>query len=61
MSKELILLVADYFKWKDVPMGWGFGAEKSNSERRLRRYLAKHRPAATKQIVIRRRKAKCSG
>lgn len=34
-------LVALYFKMKDIPQGWGFGKEKSESEKELRKFLKK--------------------
>lgn len=46
-------LVADYFKWKDVPANWGFGKHKREAEHRLRRYLKKH--GGKKLLVVRRK------
>ncbi len=34
-------LVALYFKMKDIPFGWGFGGEKTESEKALRKFLKK--------------------
>ncbi|KKK82266.1 hypothetical protein LCGC14_2805120, partial [marine sediment metagenome] len=38
---ELCCLVKEYIHMKDMPVGWGFGKEKSESEKALRKFLKK--------------------